>query len=240
MSDYEFDFGGSAGPFLRWHPRATEAGDIAAGQWSLRSPGGERTHVESMTRAFVFDVPSPQTGWERSGGAPGVAPEREWGNSPAKLPKRPGPDWSKALSVRIGLSSDSAAWWTQGGAGAWGGLSNIMRILKPLYGTHAPKLPVLRMTGALRTDKGRGATQVPTFELVRWITRPAILEDGAVLDGGDAFDAPFIGPSAAASPPAAPWDDGDPFADLLPDQPKHATRPTAEQFAAKGSNDWAS
>ena len=59
MSDYEFDFGGSAGPFLRWHPRATELGDIAAGQWSLRSPGGERTRVESMTRAFVFDVPSP-------------------------------------------------------------------------------------------------------------------------------------------------------------------------------------
>jgi hypothetical protein len=48
MSDYEFDFGGSAGPFLRWHPRATELGDIAAGQWSLRSPGGERTHVESQ------------------------------------------------------------------------------------------------------------------------------------------------------------------------------------------------
>jgi hypothetical protein len=222
MSDYEFDFGGSAGPFLRWHPRATEAGDIAAGQWSLRSPGGERTLIGSITHAFVFDVPSLQTGWERSGGAPGIAPEREWGKSPARLPKRPGPDWSRALSVRIGLTSDSAAWWTQGGAGAWGGLSNIMRIIKPLYGSHAPKLPVLRMTGALRTDKGRGATQVPTFELVqvptfelvRWITRPPILdEDSAVLDSGDPFDAPFIGPSKPS-----PWDDG-PFADLLGDSP---------------------
>jgi hypothetical protein len=161
-------------------------------------------------------VPSLQTGWERSGGTPGVAPEREWGDSPAKLPKRPGPDWSKALSVRIGLSGDSAAWWTQGGAGSWGGLSNIMRIIKPLYGTHAPKLPVLRMTGAVRTDKGRGATQVPTFELVGWITRPAVLEDGAVLDGGDdPFDAPFIGPAKTAPVPAAPWEGGDPFADLL-------------------------
>lgn len=174
-----------------------------------------------MMHAFVFDVPSLQTGWERSGGAPGVAPERGWGESPARLPKRPGPDWSKALSVRIGLSATSAAWWTQGGAGAWGGLSNIMRIIKPLYGAQAPRVPVLRMTGAVRTDKGRGATQVPTFELVRWITRPAILdEDNAALDGVDLFDAPFIGPAKpAASPAASPWDDDarafeDPFADL--------------------------
>ena len=95
-----------------------------------------------------------------------------------------------------------------------------MRILKPLYGAQAPKLPVLRMTGAVRTDKGRGATQVPTFELVRWITRPAILEDNAVLDDGDSFDAPFIGPAKpAVSPAASPWADvpsafEDPFADL--------------------------
>ena len=184
----DFDEGGGSGPFIRWHPRASEDGMIPAGRWSLKAAGGERTVIETMADpGFVVDLSSLKTGWERSGGMKGVAPDRVWGDSPAKRPPRPestSEDWHPALSVRMGLSKTEVGEWTQGGAGAWQGLVQLMRQVLPTRAANPGLVPLLRQSGVIRSERGKGTTQIPQFTLIRWVPRPAVLDGG----GSDGFD----------------------------------------------------
>jgi hypothetical protein len=172
MSGFEsewsgFDEGGGAGPWLRFHPRNSEDGTIPAGSWSLKTSDGGREVIDAMSRGVPFDLFKLKTGYERSsGGLKGQAPDRVWGDSPSKRPQRPGPEWAPAQRVPVGVSRTQVAEWTQSGAGAWQGLCHLIRQVQAGIPANPGKVPVMRQVSLLRSDRGRGVTLIPQWELV--------------------------------------------------------------------------
>jgi hypothetical protein len=191
MSGFEsewsgFDEGSGAGPWLRFHPRNSEDGTIPAGSWSLKTSDGDREVVDVMSRGVPFDLFKLKTGYERSsGGLKGQAPDRVWGDSPSKRPQRPGPEWAPALSVPVGVSRTQVAEWTQSGAGAWQGLCHLIRQVQAGIPANPGKVPVMRQVSLLRSDRGRGATLIPQWELVGWVPTSAMYAsaEGPIVEG---------------------------------------------------------
>ena len=186
---YEFDDGGSAstdgavGPFLNWHARETLDGSIGSRSFSIRDEDGNRTDVtDVMKKGVAVDIASLRSGWCYSDGSPGVAPEWLWNESPARFDKAQPEDrgserWKKGFSVRLALSKDQSAVWSQAGAGAWQGLVNLMRAVKTDGGSGETAIVV--MTGHEEMKFKKGSTSNPTFSIKKWADKPDCLKEAA-------------------------------------------------------------
>lgn len=200
-----FDAGqqGSEGPWIAWTPRGTQDGEIPAKSFYLRDADG-KTKLDAFDKGVVLDIHNMKTGWQKSEGVVGQAPDWKWNPDIGHMQPQPGDDYKKGFSITCAIGKDATATWEQAGAATW----NAFVALVPALQTGPDgKLPVVKLTGTKLQQFKRGSTVEPILEVVKWIDRPDCLKEGvqAGFDAGDDEPAP-----KAKAPEPEPAD-GDEF-----------------------------
>ena len=192
---------GGEGPWLTWSARGSQDGTIPAKSFYLRDSNGKT--VYDATQGMVLDIDAMKTGWQRSDGIVGQAPEWRWNPTVSQMQPSPGDDWKKGFEVRVAIGQGQTASWQQAGAAAWNAL---MRMAPSLQQREGNKLPLVKLTGTHAVQFKRGSTVEPILEVVQWVDRPASLTEG-VAAGIAAEPAPapqpVPQPAPAAPAPAA-------------------------------------
>lgn len=193
---------GSEGPWIAWSARGTQDGVIDPKSFYLRDENGKTPFAGFNGNGVVFDIDAMKTGWQKSEGIAGVAPEWKWGDSPASLPPQPGEDFKKGFSIPCAIGGGKTATWEQAGAAAWNALVGIVPALqqRPTAGV----LPLVKMTGTKVQQFKRGSTVEPVLEVVKWVPRPDCMKEGFAVQTAEAAPAPK--PAPAPAPVAEPED----------------------------------
>jgi hypothetical protein len=165
---------GAAGPFLAWSARGTQDGAVPPQSFFVRD-GGEKT-PQDMSKGFVMDIDALKTGWQKSEGIVGVAPEWKWNSTPSQMMQSPGEEWKKGMSVRCAIGGGQTATWEQSGAAVWQALTGLAPELAKR--PDAQKLPLVRMKEVQHLQFKRGSTVVPVLEVAQWVDRPDCLKEG--------------------------------------------------------------
>ena len=200
FGNFDSGGGGAEGPFIQWSARGTQDGAIPAKTFYLRETDG-KSPLPSFSTGVVMDIANMKTGWQRSDGVIGVAPEWKWNATVGRFEPQPGDDWKKGLSIRCAISKTQAATWEQAGAGAWNAFTALVPALQK--GPEG-KLPVVRMIGAKLEQYKRGSTVIPTLEVLKWVDRPDCLKEGMAAGFDAGISTPVPTPVAQPSPQAAP------------------------------------
>lgn len=191
--------GGGNGPFLQWSARGTQDGIINPKSFYIRASDGKTTY--DATKGMVLDIEKMRTGWQKSEGIAGVAPEWKWNPSPSQMMASPGEDWKKGFSIPVATGGGEVATWEQAGTAAWQALTD----LAPHLGQQptAGQLPLVRLADTKAMQFKRGSTVSPVLEVIKWVPRPDCLKEGAAAG---IATAPAAAPAAApkAAPAAAP------------------------------------
>lgn len=190
---------GASGPFMAWSARGSQDGEINSKTFYVRD-GGTKTPIDA-TKGFVMDIASLKSGWQRSEGIAGVAPEWKWNPSPAQMMPAPGDDWKKGISVKVAIGGGKVATWEQAGAATW---QAIVKLAPSLQQQPAPNmLPLVRMTGTDAMQFKRGSTIAPVLEVVKWVERPDCLNQNPVAGFAIEPAAPAPAPQPAPQPAVA-------------------------------------
>ena len=90
---FALDTGGNGanGPFLQWSARGTQDGAINPKSFYIRSSDGKTAYDAS--KGMVLDIEKMKTGWQKSEGIAGVAPEWKWNHSVSQMMQSPGEEW---------------------------------------------------------------------------------------------------------------------------------------------------
>lgn len=167
---------GANGPFLQWSARGTQDGVIPPKSFYVRD-GSEKTALASVAEGgIVLDLDSLKTGWQKSEGIAGVAPEWKWNPTVSQFMASPGEDYKKGLSIRCAIGGGKTATWEQAGAAAWNAFVNMVPALQQ---RQDGKLPLVKLTGTKLQQFKRGSTVEPVLEVVKWVDRPDCLKEGA-------------------------------------------------------------
>ena len=178
---FQIDLGNNGGDginvFLGWSARGTQDGSIRARQFYLREGSSKDEYAEAQTKGFVIDLDSLKTGWQKSEGMAGIAPEWKWNPSVNQMMQKPGDDYKKGFSVKCAIGGGKVAMWEQAGAGVWSALADLAPLLKdqPASG----QMPLIKMTEAKELKFTKGSTCYPIFEIVKWVDKPDCLKEGA-------------------------------------------------------------
>ena len=196
---FELDLGsdGSSGPYIAWSARGTQDGIIDPMSFYIRD-GGHKEPID-VSKGMVLDIETLKTGWQRSEGMAGVAPEWKWNPNVNQMMQKPGDDYKKGFSVKCAIGGGKVAMWEQAGAGVWSALADLAPMLteQPAAG----QMPLIKMKEAKELKFTKGSTCYPIFEIVKWVDKPDCLKEGAAA--GIATD-----PAPAPEPaPAAVEDD---------------------------------
>ena len=197
---FQIDLGNNGGDginvFLGWSARGTQDGSIRARQFYLREGSSKDEYAEAQTKGFVIDLDSLKTGWQKSEGMAGVAPEWKWNPSVNQMMQKPGDDYKKGFSVKCAIGGGKVAMWEQAGAGVWSALADLAPLLKdqPASG----QMPLIKMTEAKELKFTKGSTCYPIFEIVKWVDKPDCLKEGAAA-GIATEPAPAPAPAPAAA-----------------------------------------
>lgn len=188
---------GASGPFLAWSARGTQDGSVPAQSFFVRDGSNKRAH--DMSKGFVMDIDSLKTGWQKSEGIAGIAPEWKWNPTPSQMMASPGEEWKKGMSVKCAIGGGQVATWEQSGAAVWQALTGLVPALSQRPDPN--KLPLVRMTQAQLLQFKRGSTVVPVLEVTQWVDRPDCLKEGVAA--GIALE-PTPAPQPAPQPVAQP------------------------------------
>jgi len=177
---FEIDLGNTGSDineFLQWSARGTQDGAVRARSFYLREGTVKTELPEAQTKGFVLDLDSLKTGWQKSEGIQGVAPEWKWNASVNQMMQKPGDDYKKGMSVKVALGKDKAVIWEQAGAGVWSALADLAPLLteQPAAG----QMPLIKMKEAKELKFTKGSTCYPIFEVVKWVDKPDCLKEGA-------------------------------------------------------------
>jgi hypothetical protein len=201
---FELDTGGNGanGPFLQWSARGTQCGTIGPKSFYIRSADSKTAY--DATKGMVLDIEKIKTGWQKSEGISGVAPEWKWNPSPAQMLPPPSDDWKKGFSMNVAIGGGDTATWEQAGTAAWQALTDLAPSLQQ---QPAPNmLPLVRLANTKAMQFKRGSTIVPILEVIKWVPRPDCMKEGAA--GGIALDpAPAPAPAPKPAPAPAPVSD---------------------------------
>ena len=189
---------GASGPFMAWSARGSQDGEINSKTFYVRD-GGSKRPIDAA-KGFVMDITSMKTGWQRSEGIAGVAPEWRWNPSPAQMMASPGDDWKKGISVKVAIGGGNVATWEQAGAATWQAIVKLVPSLQAQPGRNM--LPLVRMTGTEAMQFKRGSTIAPVLEVVKWVGRPECLNQNVVA--GFAIETAAPAPAAKAAPAPQP------------------------------------
>ena len=190
---------GVGGPFLQWSARGTQDGSVGPRSFYIRD-GGDKTPYDA-TKGFVLDISKMKTGWQKSEGIAGVAPEWRWNPSVTQMMQSPGDDWKKGFSIPVATGGGATATWEQAGTAAWQALVDLAPQLQQQ--PSPDQLPLVRLTDAKLLQFKRGSTVVPVLEIVKWVPTPDCLKADAVAALATE-PAPAPQPAPQAAPVAAP------------------------------------
>lgn len=175
MFDLDTGNTGSEGPWIAWSARGTQDGAVPAKSFFIRDQDGKQP-FSGFDRGVVFDIYAMKTGWQKSEGMAGVAPEWKWNPNVSSMMPQPGEDYKKGFSIPCAISKTDRATWEQAGAAAWNAL---VRLAPALQQGPEGKLPVVKLTGTELKQFKRGSTVEPILEIEKWVDRPDALKDGA-------------------------------------------------------------
>ena len=197
---FELDTGsnGIGGPFLQWSARGTQDGSVPPKSFYIRD-GGDKTPYDA-TKGFVLDITKMKTGWQKSEGIAGVAPEWKWNASVSQMMASPGDEWKKGFSIPVATGGGATATWEQAGQAPWQALIDLAPYLQQQPGQD--QLPLVKITDTKAMQFKRGSTVSPVLSIVKWVPRPDCLKDGAAA--GIASEPPKPAPKAAPVPPPPP------------------------------------
>jgi hypothetical protein len=195
---FELDTGSSGvgGPFLQWSARGTQDGSVGPKSFYIRDGGDKKAY--DATKGFVLDITKMKTGWQKSEGIAGVAPEWKWNSSVSQMMPSPGEEWKKGFSIPVATGGGATATWEQAGTAAWQALVDLAPQLQQQ--PSPDQLPMVRLTDTKAMQFKRGSTISPVLTIVKWVPRPDALKEGAAA--GIAIEPPK--PQAAPVPPPAP------------------------------------
>lgn len=202
---FEIDLGNTGSDintFLGWSARGTQDGAIRAKQFYLRDGAAKDEYEAAQTTGFVIDLDTLKTGWQKSEGIAGVAPEWKWNPSVNQMMAKPGDDWKKGMSVKCAIGGGKVAMWEQAGAAIWSALTELAPKLREQKA--AGQMPLIKMVQAKELKFTKGSTCFPVFEIVKWVDKPDCLKEGAAA--GIATEEPAPAPAPAPTPAAAPAD----------------------------------
>lgn len=202
MFNFDAGAGGSEGPWLQWSARGTQDGAVPPRSFYVRDEGGKTPF--DVSNGIVLDIWNMKTGWQKSEGIAGKAPEWKWNPTPAQMMPSPGDDFKKGIQIRVALGGGKSATWEQAGAAVWNAFAELVPAIQAGANDQS-LLPLVRMTGAKVEQYARGGTVIPTLEIVKWVPRPDCLKaDAPAIDTGTtAQPAPQPAPDAPAAPAAA-------------------------------------
>ena len=161
---------GSGSEYLRWMASRSE--------WVMGTENGPE--IVELKKA-VFDVATLRTGWAAM--APETIPEFEWDPSITKAaprPKTPG-EWKRAFECKVFAENalGGVRVWSSNSTGACMGVSDLHDQYMAAANDNVGLVPVVEFTGGKHAKVGKGTTSIPQLKIVKWIDRPAELEDGA-------------------------------------------------------------
>jgi hypothetical protein len=153
----------------------------------------------------VWDIENIETGWQSwpNGGA------KEYRPNPAlstPLPY-PGNGFRECVKIPIAIDHNTMACWDQASTGTWKGFCQIAAVIAQQAPQNPGLYPLIRFTGATLTTTGRNSTQVPNFEIIRWVEQPPCLAPEVqqpVAPPADGFTQPAVPAPAQQQLPAAP------------------------------------
>ena len=195
---FEIDLGNTGSDintFLGWSARGTQDGAIRAKQFYLRDGAAKDEYPTAQTNGMVLDLDSLKTGWQKSDGIAGVAPEWKWNPSVNQMMAKPGDDWKKGISVKVAIGNGKVAVWEQAGAAIWSALTELAAKLKEQ--PSAGQMPLVKMIEAKELKFTKGSTCYPVFEVVKWVDKPDCLKEGAaagIADEAAAKPEPALAP----------------------------------------------
>lgn len=178
MFDFDTGGGGVEGPFISWSARGTQDGTIPAKSFFLRTTEG-KSPLDAFEKGVVLDIANMKTGWQKSEGIVGQAPEWKWNQSVAHMAPQPGEDWKKGIHIRCAIGGGQTAIWEQAGVAAWDAFAKLVPALQ--QGPGDGSLPMIRMTGVEVMQFKRGSTAAPKLEVVKWMARPDCLKEQASI-----------------------------------------------------------
>ena len=199
---FAFDTGsnGVGGPFLQWSARGTQDGSVNPKSFYIRE-GSDKTPYDA-TKGMVLDITKMKTGWQKSEGIAGVAPEWKWNPSVSQMMPSPGEDWKKGFSIPVATGGGATATWEQAGTAAWQALIDLAPQLQQQ--PSPDQLPMVKITDTKAMQFKRGSTVSPVLSIVKWVPRPDCLKDGAAA--GIAIEPPAPQAAPVPPPPPAPAD----------------------------------
>ena len=200
---FEIDLGESVpdvNTFLQWSARGTQDGAVRAKQFYTRDGGAKVEFEAAITTGFILDLQSLKTGWQRSEGMAGVAPEWKWNPTVNEMMRKPGDDYKKGFSVKCAIGGGKVAMWEQAGAGVWDALTNLAPELSKIPEGKAVKL---KLIDAKTVKYTKGGTCVPIFE-VSAVDKPDSLKEGVAA--GIAVEEAAPTPPPPPAPAPAPVD----------------------------------
>ena len=195
---FEIDLGNNGSDintFLGWSARGTQDGAIRAKQFYLREGAQKDEYEAAQTTGFVIDLDSLKTGWQKSEGIAGVAPEWKWNASTNQMMPKPGDDYKKGISVKCAIGNGKVAMWEQAGAAIWSAITDLAPLVKAQ--PSAGEMPLIKMKEAKELKFTKGSTCYPVFEIVKWVPKPDCLKEGAAAGIADE-------PAPAPQPEPAP------------------------------------
>jgi len=191
---------GVGGPFLQWSARGTQDGSVNPKSFYIRE-GSDKTPYDA-TKGMVLDITKMKTGWQKSEGIAGVAPEWKWNPSVSQMMQSPGEDWKKGFSIPVATGGGATATWEQAGTAAWQALIDLAPQLQQQ--PSPDQLPMVKITDTKAMQFKRGSTVSPVLSIVKWVPRPDCLKDGAAA--GIAIEPPAPKAAPVPLPPPAPAD----------------------------------
>jgi hypothetical protein len=204
---FNFDMGssgGGEGPWLAWSARGTLDGSVEAKSFFIREGSTKTSFAGFKDAGVVLDIHKMKTGWQRSEGVAGTAPDWKWNPSVSQMMPSPGEDYKKGFSIRCAIGGGKTASWEQAGASAWNAFINLVPELQKA--PDADSLPLVRITGSKLEQFKRGSTVTPILEIVKWVPRPDCLKEGA---SGAFATEPTPAPKPAPAPAPAAIDDAE-------------------------------
>lgn len=199
FSNFDSGNSGSEGPWIAWSARGTLDGTIPQKSFYLRD-GSDKTLFEGFSNAgVVLDIHGMKTGWQRSEGVAGQAPDWKWNPSISSFQPQPGDDYKKGFSIKCAIGGGNTATWEQAGAAAWNAFVGLVPALQ--QAPQGDMLPLVKITGTKLQQFKRGSTVEPVLAVVQWVPRPDCLKDGVAAG---IATAPAAAPAPAAQPAPAP------------------------------------
>lgn len=199
---FNIDFGnqgGGEGPWLAWSARGTLDGSVPPKSFYIRDTNGKNA-TDAFSKGVVMDIYAMKTGWQRSEGVAGQAPDWKWNPSVSQMMPAPGEDYKKGFSIRCAIGGGQVATWEQAGAAVWDALVGMAHQFQ--QAPDANSLPVVRLKEARLVQFKKGSTVTPVLEVVKWVPRPDCLKDGAAA--GIALEPAAPKPAPAPAPAPAP------------------------------------